>query len=490
MTLDGLTAAALAARRSPAVSLPQIAAAAGVSTARLTRRLHRVAARGDCAAAVAAIARTPAGAGVLAHRAAAPPHLRTAAAVSSAVGCDTAVGCAAWAGRSIRHRAASRARLARLASDDDRIMRSDVVEHPGCPALLVAGLSQDRSESVAAAAARHRSATADVIAAAAVSPEASIRCAAAVNEACPQQILERLAEDRSSSVVAAVCVNPAASPATLERVADCGNLDTLRAVADSTKSTTELLGWIVSPHGADTFLAKELAATPNCPPELLRKFARSPHPQLCVAAASNPAIDPETLTDMVDDPSWVPDHEHDNDGLYFTDHDDNEYVDDVESLWHDPDSWHDENYVKLKHEAASNPVCQPELLTRLATDNDTETRLAAARNLSCPPATLQTLAGDSDTRIMTTAAANPRHPPGSLERLAVSVNPAHRSGVASNPACPAHLLQRLANDPLDQVRHAVTENPATPAAIIDKQMRAVAATHPATARAFKSRGLL
>ena len=475
MTLDRLTAAALAARRSPAVSLPQIAAAAGVSTAQLTRRLHRVAARGDCAAAVAAAVRTPAGAGVLAHRAAAPPHLRTAAAVSSAVGCDVAVGCAAWAGRSIRHSAASRARLARLASDDDQFMRRDVAEHPGCPTLLVAGLSQDRSESVAATAARHRSATADVTAAAAVSPKASIRCAAAANEGCPQQILERLAEDRSSSVVAAVCVNPAASPATLERVAGRGDLDTLRAVADSTKSTTELLGWIVSPHGADTFLAKELAATPSCPPELLRKFARSPEPRVCVAAASNPAIDPATLTDMVDYPNWVADYEHDDDDEY------DEYYVELKD---------DEYYAELKYEAASNPVCSPDLLARLAGDNDVGTRLEAARNPSCPPATLQTLAGDSDTEVVARAAANPQHPSGSLERLAASVNPAHRGGVASNPACSTHLLQRLASDSLDEVRHAVAANPATPAAIIDKHLRAVAVTHPATARALKGRGLL
>ena len=93
-----------------------------------------------------------------------------------------------------------------------------------------------------------------------------------------------------------------------------------------------------------------------------------------------------------------------------------------------------------KLEKATDPLTSPNLLAKLATDDDRWVRYYVAQNLSAPPDLVEQWASDADKTL--------------------------RKGVAERPSLPLHLLTMLADDAEWEVRAAVARNSSTPAEVL------------------------
>jgi hypothetical protein len=96
----------------------------------------------------------------------------------------------------------------------------------------------------------------------------------------------------------------------------------------------------------------------------------------------------------------------------------------------------------------------PELLARLAADDDGDVRRNLAGNAGTPPELLARLAADDDNYVRRGVAGNAGTPPQLLAVDDIYV----RRGVAGNVSTPPELLAHLATDDDSSVRRRVAEN--------------------------------
>lgn len=108
----------------------------------------------------------------------------------------------------------------------------------------------------------------------------------------------------------------------------------------------------------------------------------------------------------------------------------------------------------------------PDLLERMAREDDAGIRMAVARNESAPPDVLSRLAQDPVPGVRSDVAWNRSTPPSALEALADDEEPQVRKYVARNPTTPPAAQLLLAADPDQEVCFGLSRNPrATHAAL-------------------------
>lgn len=79
---------------------------------------------------------------------------------------------------------------------------------------------------------------------------------------------------------------------------------------------------------------------------------------------------------------------------------------------------------------------------------------------------LEVLFANRANAVLMRLAENPRTPPKLLESLASQANSDLKIAVAENLSCPVELLQKLANDHDPDVRYAIAENHNMPATVL------------------------
>jgi hypothetical protein len=99
----------------------------------------------------------------------------------------------------------------------------------------------------------------------------------------------------------------------------------------------------------------------------------------------------------------------------------------------------------------------PDLLERLATSPDRNSRLIAARHPKTPERLLLALAEDEDRSLRWCVANNPNASLDVLHKLANDADSGVRYGVAIHPRTPVELLETLANDSSAQVRRGLVD---------------------------------
>lgn len=103
-----------------------------------------------------------------------------------------------------------------------------------------------------------------------------------------------------------------------------------------------------------------------------------------------------------------------------------------------------------------------QLRQREAGASSTTESLTLARDAASSPQLLERLAAQEDLQVLYAVASHPRSPAATLARLARRTEPSLRSAVAANPAAPLDLLELLATDGDARVRRVVAANERTP----------------------------
>ena len=117
--------------------------------------------------------------------------------------------------------------------------------------------------------------------------------------------------------------------------------------------------------------------------------------------------------------------------------------------------------------AACNPACPAAAAATLARSASVQVRLTLASNPGCSPEAFEILCAPVDAdgvdhpwRIRAAAATNPICPPNLVRRLASSEEASLRAAAASNPECSADLVDALSRDDSTEVRAAVASSEA------------------------------
>lgn len=116
----------------------------------------------------------------------------------------------------------------------------------------------------------------------------------------------------------------------------------------------------------------------------------------------------------------------------------------------------------VRESVAKHPATPPGILAQLSDDNYTLVRRLVARHPSTPPDTLARLAADECEEVSWDVAGNPATPTDILAILAADEDPMARWCVASNPATPPDILARLADDEYEGIRSSAATNLANP----------------------------
>ena len=394
-----------AARRSVAVSLGDVAAAAGVQRAEMVSALRTVAARGRCDKAAAMLAAHSIDPGLrtvgVAHSAC-PPPLRRAATFSSVA----PLGVSGWEGRPFDHPRRPRRCWGFLSGSPPQVDLGVAADDAACPALTLAAIATNWGSAI------------DVVEALAHNPN------------CGPETVTWLASGAGVSIpgVPEADLGFAAVGATGMRSA-AANHPNLPAAAAARL--------MVDPH---RLVRAAAAANPACDPEHVAVLARDPDLAVRAAAAANPACPDRLLAGIAGDPE-----RRVRSGLARNPSCPPRLL---ASLGSDSDDL-------VRCHAAEHPDCPPLVLAALALDPEAMVAAEAFRNPRCPSRSLQRFA---DPRVVDTtnedlseaAAANPECPPPVLAVLAAASDELAgvREAAAANPGCPPLVLAVLAQDEL------------------------------------------
>jgi len=133
--------------------------------------------------------------------------------------------------------------------------------------------------------------------------------------------------------------------------------------------------------------------------------------------------------------------------------------DDNKKLDNDADALHEKTLQ------AQNPDTSPEILAKLADDDELTIRCDVARNPNTPPKILAKLANDDDKNVRCDIARTESTPPEILAKLADDDDEGVRSRVARNPSTPPEILAKLADDDSAEVRKELARNKKAPSEI-------------------------
>lgn len=243
---------------------------------------------------------------------------------------DAAAGLATHPSMAVRWTLAGRTDLPAyaqggLANDPIPGVRADLAQNPAIGEDLIRAMAADRTYDVQRRLAHHPRVPLDVLthlaAVAKIGPTLLPRIASATPEE-----LDQLAGSTVAAVRMLVARRPDLPPPMLAALATDTDAKVVAAVADNPALTDAQLRAMVDRHG--TRVSSRVARNPSCPPELLehlavqagevrriyREVARQPRATTstlarCLAderarpvAARHPALDPDTLVALLDDP--------------------------------------------------------------------------------------------------------------------------------------------------------------------------------------------
>ncbi|OLS13295.1 MAG: hypothetical protein RBG13Loki_3078 [Promethearchaeota archaeon CR_4] len=112
----------------------------------------------------------------------------------------------------------------------------------------------------------------------------------------------------------------------------------------------------------------------------------------------------------------------------------------------------------VRRGVARHKYTPSEILAHLARDEDASVRRGVARNENSPPAALANLVADKDAGVRWAVAGNEHTPRELFPRLAEDKNELVRKGLAGNEQVPSEILTQLAKDPSASVREKITNN--------------------------------
>ena len=449
------TAAALrAVRLTPALTIDEAGAYAGVSGRKLRAALGRLGHRGVCAQQATALTRAshPAARALGAIHQACPPQ--TAAQAAADTSAHTAVALSGLRAMSARPRLETltedeSAALARhgdcspreldgLAHSANVETRKAVAERGDCPPQTLRRLVHDHDEEVSyeaqiGATRRSPALLAELVGdpksrwrpyllGNAGCPGALLARAAryhfdwwslsdvASHPNCPQTLLQTLSDHHSEVVRAEVAKRVDCPPETVRRLAGDDVARVRAAVAERGDCTPRLLEQLADTD--DGAVLRSVAENPSCPPPLLRQLASDDDKQLREAVARN-----------INCP-----------------------VDVMEQLSEKGGPW---------SSLATNTGCPPNIQTKHIADSDPWRLTTIAAHPSCEPHVLQAIAdttspeAEDPEQLYVTLAGHPNSPPAVLENLADGFSEHFtelREALATNPSCPTRVLTKLAED--------------------------------------------
>ena len=280
------------------------------------------------------------------------------------------------------------------------------------------------------------------------------------------ELLTPLADDTDITVRAEVAGNDNTSPETLTRLATDLEPEVRGRVAGNPRTPPDVLAHLA--EDAQARVRGGVGWNPNCPPGLLNSLASDPDDKVRTAVAAHPATPVATLAALSTDPSWRVRGELASNANSDTDL--RELAEDP--LVREGAAWNPNCPPTLladlaadadpdvRYATACNPNTPTDDLRELAADPDEEVREGAAHNPNIPVRTLLSLSEDPSGAVRREAATNPRMPPDVLARLAQDEQA--QPGVATNPNTPADILTYLAEAGNNWARNRLLDNPATP----------------------------
>ncbi len=144
------------------------------------------------------------------------------------------------------------------------------------------------------------------------------------------------------------------------------------------------------------------------------------------------------------------------------------YMPDVEKIR----KWASSQEVSTREKAALNPEAPPEILERLAEDEEWWIRACVCKNENAPVHVLRKLSKDPRPEVRSWASANEQTPHGALERLAEEGTYHTLLMLAGNGAAPPRVVKRLVADPNNDVRDTASEHPNLPEGLLELMRRA------------------
>ncbi|MFF5808303.1 hypothetical protein [Streptomyces sp. NPDC012746] len=197
----------------------------------------------------------------------------------------------------------------------------------------------------------------------------------------------------------------------------------------------------------DPYLRERAARNPHVPTPLALRLATDPDPDVRLAVSTRAdltedqraAIDYTAPQDRYPVPAWVEEH------------------------FDDPDALREiaaSSHVMLRRGVTRAPHLPPDVIERLATDEDYYVRAMLCENDHAPHELLVEMLADSERWVLLTSRRNfPR--PG-LARLADNPNHRLRYAAMRDPHAEPELVERLSHDPNDMVRHHAASHPHLP----------------------------
>ena len=234
-------------------------------------------------------------------------------------------------------------------------------------------------------------------------------------------------------------------PDTLRRRAVSADSDKRCAVAAHPEAPIGVLRTLVGDD--DPTVRKAVASNPNMPLELLWELAE----EFPKTVAENPAL----WLQVAADPGAISDAPIETLIVLMG-------REQVPELWL---QWGSDHYsFRVRTAVAENPSAPPNMLQKLAGDDDKDVRKAVAGNASSWIQTLEQLAEHKyfyDYDVREAVASNPSTPSQVLEHLASDEHPRVRRAIAVNPKTPPEALEPLVRDKHHEVREAAVTNPST-----------------------------
>ena len=376
-------AAVRAARTAAAMSLSDIADAAGVTIDDAVRHLGELRRRGRCAELVFDKVASPRDPFtwvddrktlrmMYAHPASPRGVLRVLSA-DRLGGLDAetpASTTARWAGPvTLEHLPAAAPRAAMIAAAKSwaEPVRRRAVAAADCPPLVLARIADaDNSTNM-------------------------VVCDVAANPGCPPATLAALCCHDQTSVRTRVVIHPRSPVVALRTIFETDPVESLRAFALPGVATPRRVA--AAAVDSSRWMRCEAAAHPAVPERLLERLSSDPQEYVRAAAAANTTCPPHTMAQLATDT---------NPGV--------------------------------RTAVAANAMCSPRTMARLATDTDPDVRTAAAANAMCPVAEIDL--ADSSSEVLAAVAARADCPDATLRHLAAHPAAQVRAAVAANAVCP------------------------------------------------------
>ena len=287
--------------------------------------------------------------------------------------------------------------LGHLAGSENPLAPDMVAYHPACPSYTLARLTAPHGLA-ANVAAGQPNLPAGLLGALSRSPDEMVRAGVAYHPECPVEILESLAGDVDYLPRCASAANPRTPVPVLRHFAAGHDNDVLESLALNTSCPPDLFEELV--QGSDRVVAAA-AANPSCPLRVLRQLASGDDPQTRGAVLANPSCPAEAmhaasagltvgLAPAAANPNCPPemldrfavaalnDRSGPGGGIAFDLHD---------------------ALIGL----VSNPSCSPATLTTIARTGGRRLRIAVCESPNCPPGELVRMVSDPDSDVAVAA---------------------------------------------------------------------------------------